>query len=342
MSELALVLEQLEAAKFPEDVFGADPKGSHRRLVHIVHPDHNAGDPHAKRAFHLLTDWWIKAQRRIAKGVYGTKTPDIIFTIKTKHRSYQALDVFAKGDASMIYTTDVALLKVVNNATDNDLLDHEVTVIKALRRPEKGFESFIQHLPAVEDTLRVGSRRVNAFALPHVPLTSIAAIMKAFPHGIDPRDAVWMWRRALRILGYVHHRGYTHGAVTPDHLMMDLANHNITLVGWTAAVKEGPLKIIAPAYRDLYPHEMANKQPAEEALDLYMLGKVIIRLLGGDTKTNSVPKGVPKQMGLMLRGCTMEAPQHRFDNAWWLHDEVNLHLIKWFGPRKFRVFTMPD
>jgi hypothetical protein len=223
-------------------------------------------------------------------------------------------------------------------------MDNEVAVLKRLRKPAlPGDEKFFMHLPEITDTLSgAGGRRVNVFAR-RGQLVPLAEIIAAFPGGVDPRDAVWMWRRGLRAIGYLRLRNIVHGAITPSHLLMDLQDHGLVLAGWTAAIESGKsVKIVDTTYRALYPPEILAKKPQGHTTDMYMLAKSMVLLLGGDPKTNSIPKEVPPPMGRLLRGCMMDAPQHRLDNAWWLHDEIKNNLIDWFGPRKFRVFTMPS
>ncbi|MGH3238625.1 MAG: adenylosuccinate synthetase, partial [Streptosporangiaceae bacterium] len=45
---------------------------------------------------------------------------------------------------------------------------------------------------------------------------SLAEVRAAFPAGIDPRDAAWMWRRLLVAAGAAHRAGVIHGAVLFD------------------------------------------------------------------------------------------------------------------------------
>src|SRR6185369_4350270 len=43
------------------------------------------------------------------------------------------------------------------------------------------------------------------------------AVRAAFPAGVELHAAVWMWRRVLEVLGFLHASGIVHGAVTPQH-----------------------------------------------------------------------------------------------------------------------------
>jgi len=58
-----------------------------------------------------------------------------------------------------------------------------------------------------QDDTRSGIRRhINLIAgLPG--FRSLAEVRSAFPAGIDPRDAAWMWRRLLVAVGAAHRAG---------------------------------------------------------------------------------------------------------------------------------------
>lgn len=56
---------------------------------------------------------------------------------------------------------------------------------------------------------------------------------------LDPRHLVWLWRRVLESLGFLHGAGWTHGDVIPAHLLVHPANHGVMLIGWSQARRVG-------------------------------------------------------------------------------------------------------
>ncbi|HEU4375476.1 MAG TPA: protein kinase family protein [Telluria sp.] len=64
---------------------------------------------------------------------------------------------------------------------------------------------------------------------------SLADVHANYPDGIDARHVVWMWRRTLDVLAYVHAAGWTHGAIYPDHLLVHPGDHGILIIGWAGA-----------------------------------------------------------------------------------------------------------
>jgi len=69
---------------------------------------------------------------------------------------------------------------------------------------------------------------------------TLRGVAAAYPDGVDARTAVWMWRRILGVLGWVHGSGVVHGAVTADHVLIHPRDHRALLVGWGAASDDVP------------------------------------------------------------------------------------------------------
>lgn len=64
---------------------------------------------------------------------------------------------------------------------------------------------------------------------------SLSDAMGNYPAGIDARHLVWIWRRALELLVYLHSDGWSHGALLPQHLLLHPRDHGVRLLGWSAA-----------------------------------------------------------------------------------------------------------
>ena len=86
---------------------------------------------------------------------------------------------------------------------------------------------------------------------------TLADIAVEYPGGLDPRHGVWLWRRILEVLGFVHESGFSHGAVTAEHVLVHARDHGARLVGFgsarssdgTAADASGRLQDLVAAAR---------------------------------------------------------------------------------------------
>jgi|SRR5271166_373576 len=371
-------------AKSPEDIFGLiggatpdDQKHAlntlYRRLAMVLHPDKHAGSAYAdlaSRLFSELNVWKSEADAKIDVGTYGNgkphEPPPAPVTIhpqviKTGKRQYTVTSLFAQGDLADLYSCTYAedgkdhhvIFKIAQSAADNDLLENEGKVLTAVYPPKQPEEKFFRLLPKLYDTfvLRSGgvNRRVNVLqqAEGHV---SLAEVFKAYPKGVDFRDMVWMFKRCLMGLGFVHQKGVVHGAVLPTHLLVHPTDHGAKIVDWCYSVpgdatrdasKRGAIKAISKAYRGFYPPEVLAKKPATAQTDVFMLAKCMVQLLGGDVATNQMPDSVPKPLRAFFGGCLLENQARRPDDAWKLHEELDELLQRLVGKPRYRALVMP-
>ncbi|WP_422096203.1 protein kinase family protein [Variovorax sp.] len=64
---------------------------------------------------------------------------------------------------------------------------------------------------------------------------SLLDVQRANPRGIDAPHAVWLWRRMLEVLAFVHDAGWTHGDLSPAHALVHPRDHGVLLIGWSRA-----------------------------------------------------------------------------------------------------------
>jgi serine/threonine protein kinase len=381
LSDLEAVKAALSKAASPEDVFGKlDGKTSgerkhalavsYRRLVAVVHPDHNTSNAaHASELFRSVTEWKAKAESKIDGGTYGDYKPHVAAPpppdpvgpqiIKMGKRTYVVQDLIASGDLADIYSctfsekaTDVkCAFKVVQSAGDNDLIENESKVLRAMYPEKQVEEKFYRYLPKLYDTFMLktpgtANRRVNV--LQHADgYVTLADVIRAYPKGLDYRDVVWMFKRVLAAMWFVHsEKKVVHGALIPPHIMIHPTGHGAKIVDWSYAVsdwpsKAGRVKAISKAYKIFYPQEILDKKPVTPATDIYMIGKCAVALLGGDLVTNQMPDTVPKPVRAFVSGLLLGAQARRPDDAGKLHEEFDELLVKLVGKPKYRPLAMP-
>ena len=141
----------------------------------------------------------------------------------------------ARGDIANLYQVSQGLLKVARDPADNDLMRAETTALAALRtRVERPFQAYFPEPVRAQrrrDPDSGGEHPANVIGQ-LTGFRSLTEVRAAFPGGIDPRDAAWMWRRLLVAIGAAHRAGLIHGAVLPDHVMVHPAEHGLVLVDW--------------------------------------------------------------------------------------------------------------
>lgn len=374
--------EALGAAAVPADAASRTARRAFRALARQLHPD--VAPPgrraQAEIAFARLSELW-SAYQGAATGTSPSADgwTGSVVTGRTRH-AYTVGGRYAEGDLASLYRVtgvDPAdrpaadlLVKIARSADDDDLVAREAAALRRIAR--LGEPKYAAYVPTLVDTARLPEagrarpRRVNVFARLDGFVT-LAEVRAAYPAGLDPRDAAWMWRRLLVGIGYAHHAGVAHGAVLPPHVLIHPAQHGLVLVDWCYSAVPDPadgavvgaypavagnasgvgagdpsrrVPALVAEYRDWYPVEVTRREPPAAATDLALASRCVCYLLG-DPDPARLPARVPVQIRRFLAGCLLPSPARRPDDAWRLLDELDDLLGRLYGPRRFRPFTLP-
>jgi serine/threonine protein kinase len=351
---LSNLLDLLRGANAPADVFGAlagDPQAAlkrrYRELVTIAHPDRNQDRADmANEACKALQEWYATAQRQLAQGVYGT-APRI--RAATRLHQYAGYAPPIQGDLCELFPAEAAgnpvLLKVARQARNNDLIQAEAQALRTIDRALDG-QKARAHFPTLVEQFLLrdtdGAQRHTNVLRAEEGYFSLAEVLRAYPSGLAPADAAWMFNRILAALGVAHSLGIVHGAVAPAHVLVRPSDHNGLLIDWCYSVPIGqPLKAISPPYAADYPPEVQARQPATPATDLYMAARCMARLLGGHPATLELPASVPRPIRALLSACLLPSMQRRADDAWQIFEDFHAILGRLYGSPQFRPFVMP-
>lgn len=350
MSARALddALARLDRARVPADLFGDDAAEAarrYRRLARLVHPDATAG--RTREAFIRLNALW-RGYNRDDATLITTRRHAYRLRPADGHTGDLGGDPIG-GDLAELYAARPetggrgVLLKMPRDPRDSDLLEREAVALRQL--PKDGDGTFLPYVPRLVESFRHrdaatgAQRQVNAIAA-LTGFHSLAAVGRAFPDGVDPRDAAWMWRRLLVALGFAHRAGVLHMAVLPDHVLIHPEKHGLVLVDWCYSVPgcyahadpSGRVPAMVDRYAGWYPPEVPGRRPASPATDIFMATRCMTHLMGDK---------VPKAMRSFARGCLLPAQNRRPSDAWRLLAELDELLERLYGPRRFRPFHLP-
>ncbi|MDX6353581.1 MAG: hypothetical protein QOF98_484, partial [Streptomyces sp.] len=218
---------------------------------------------------------------------------------------------------------------------DNDLMAHEAAVLTRLATV--GEPRHRAYAPTLVESFRQrgadGTERVVNVLEPLTGFHTLTEVAAAYPGGLEPRDAFWMWRRLLAGLGWVHRAGLVHGAVFPEHVLIHPRLHGLVLADWCYATATGThLPVLIDRHHHCYPAEVREREPATAATDIHLASQCVGQLMG---------QRAPAPLRAFLRGCTLPNPLARPQDAWSLLAELDDLLDRLYGPRAFRPFTMP-
>jgi hypothetical protein len=185
-------------------------------------------------------------------------------TLQWRGARYRVLAPLAIGEHSEVLLAERlgalperVTVKLAREPADGAALLREDAVLQALQELSMpGAAYFTRRLPlpvgtGLAEGLADGGRQ--ALVLRHPPgfWGSLLDLQHANPHGIDPRHAVWLWRRMLEVLAFVHDAGWTHRDLSPAHALVHPRDHGVLIVGWSRAQQaSGPAQAAAAA-RDL-------------------------------------------------------------------------------------------
>jgi hypothetical protein len=264
--------------------------------------------------------------------------------------------LLAHGEASEVYSakrarwpSERAVLKVLRDRSDLAAFDHEWDVLQELQRSQApGAVAIIPRLPTpiVRGDVSAGAwtgSRTMVLRWAHGFEHTFEAVARAYPAGIEPRASIWVWRRILEALSFLHGSGIGHGAVIPPHLMVENGEHGARLVGFGHADSLGRgLRAVVKGFEAFYPAGFGASSPLLAAADLAMSARAVAALLGGDPATGAVPASVPVALAALVRQVALADPAAPpAGDAWDLRQRLGTLAAEVFGPPAFCPIRMP-
>ncbi|MFL5345648.1 MAG: hypothetical protein ACJ8AT_12680 [Hyalangium sp.] len=263
--------------------------------------------------------------------------------------------LIARGELSDVYSaerarfpTERVLLKVLRSEDDARLFEHEWEALEKLQQSTApGAETLSARTPqpvargVIREGPHTGSRAMVlrwASGFAH----TLEDVRRVYPSGIAPPASIWLWRRLLETLTFVHQSGLVHGAVLPQHVLIQRNEHGAWLVGYSCAgAPEERLRALCTRFQEFYPAELLRSERLSPAADLRMSARCIAWVLGGDAARGEVPAAVPRPLAALIRRVASEGPEHSLEAAWTLRERVGEVGRAAFGPPAFHPLVMP-
>ena len=284
-------------------------------------------------------------------------------------RTYQVLERLAVGSVSTVYRCRFVdgrrvegVFKVARDARGNGLVANEADVLRKLHRGPDA-SRFAPFLPSVEASLDVGGesgapRRASVLRMHEAvgsvdELYTLAEVRRHYPAGLDGRDVAWIWRRLLAVLQFVHRCEVTHGAVLPDHVLIEPREHKLILVGWSAAVPRGidvwwggaPAglrpKLVPGGYVQWYRRQGALRAPPTPPVDVALGARCMVELLGGDPVGLEFPASADPALRRYFGRCVDASVLENGPDAGKLLEDFDRLIEAMWGRRTFRPLALP-
>lgn len=256
--------------------------------------------------------------------------------------------LLARGEISDVYLarrarwpSELVVLKVLRDAEDSPLLEQEWGALERLRSAAAADHVDLGArvpAPVVMGVLESSAQRGLGCAYRWAGgfVHTFEAIRDAYPRGVDPVASIWVWRRILEIIGVMRKAGLVHGAILPNHLLIENGEHGVRLVGFSNADSpDAPLRVVSSDFADFYPASMLDSQTLTAAADVVMSARCVSYLLGGLGDTDRVPE---RLANLLERAGTDQS--HADFDPWKLHKEVGELGKALFGPPAYHAIPM--
>lgn len=255
-------------------------------------------------------------------------------------------DFLAQGDTCDVYRgararfpTELVILKILRDSADPASLDNEWDILQTLISSNApGAATFSRRIPqpVMRGTISGGAFmgcRVSIFRWEAGFHHTFESVRRLYPQGIPPRASIWVWRRILETLFFIHNTGLVHGAILPPHLLVQENEHGIRIVGYgNAGVVGQPLRRMIAPYAAFYPPGTRSGTPLSPSLDLGMSARCIIFLLGGDPQRASLPASVPPRLAELIQRV---AHNPESESAWALREELGRLADQIYGAPQF-------
>jgi len=222
----------------------------------------------------------------------------------------------------------------------NAALENEWRVLQSLQgSAAPGAEAFGRLLPqpVMHGEVTAGffsGRTVNVFRRQCGLRHSLQAVMQLYPGGIPPRSAIWLWRRILEQLSFLHTSGLAHGAIVPAHILVQENDHGASLIGFGCAGEIGKKTSDRPADSEAFYPE-SDACPLTPQLDLAMSARTMIAALGGDPASQSLSSSVPAPLASIAQRIARLRPTADSESAWDVREMLGDLAGRVFGPPQF-------
>jgi hypothetical protein len=262
-----------------------------------------------------------------------------LFSIADTHWTAQRL--LARGEISDVYLakrarrpSELVVFKVLRDCGDAPLLQAEWRALDALRAHTEAKRIDLGSrvprpvvsgsLTDADGSLACAYRWASGF------VHTFESVREVHKNGIAPVASIWVWRRILEILAVLHEAKLVHGAVLPNHLLVENGEHGVRLVGFSCAdAPNVPLRIVSTQFENFYPADALDSRKLTAAADIAMSARCISHLLGGGD--------VPGELAELLH----RVGEKRSDlNAWALHKQLGELGRSLFGPPAFHPILM--
>lgn len=273
------------------------------------------------------------------------------------HRHWALEGLMDNGETMDVYSgrlarwpTERVVIKVLRDDKDAGRLNNEWnTLTQLLQSRARGADHFARLLPqpvmnGVVTGPQLHGRHVSLYRHERGVRYHLGQVAKVYAGGIPPRASIWVWRRLLETLYFAHVSGFVHGAVLPEHILIQEGEHGVRLCGWgLSGLKDSPLPAHLPLHDAFYGQEVKTGMPCLTQIDIRMSARCMVQALGGDVATAALPDSVPSRLAETLtKYATLPLKRSSEVSAWTIRQELEDIAAAIYGAPAFLPLKMPQ
>ncbi len=330
----------LTSSKRPIEVFGEGTeekiKKRYRSYVKICHPDivSNECKDLAEKIMKILNNFYKRALDEIKKGIYDVtdekevlKASEALFALTIRNKEYTFYKYLYSEDVGDIYEglceDERVLIKICSDEDDNDLVKNEYQLLLKLNHAS---------IPKVMTRLRVNDK--EAFISSKPEGLGLDEFLRNYGY-LSGEHICWVLERLLSCIGYLHSLKIVHGNIKEDNILINPDTHNVILKDYSLCIvdaneKDSSYKIINDSYTPDYVSKDSKVIPNT---DIYAVGKIAIKLLGGDIDRVALPVTCDIRVRQFIR----KLLDKNSNDAWQLWDELIKIRTEVYGSKRFQT-----
>lgn len=264
---------------------------------------------------------WLDAQSSAGKTGREMAISGRRFTILTRLGTGEFSDVYL-GERKNILPERVTI-KIAREESGRGELSKEYRILHELQSINtQGSAYYSTRLPQPISLGTADNTGLEALILrqPVGFWGSLDNVMHYNNAGINPRHVVWMWRRVLEVLGFIHENGWSHGDLHPGHLLVHPPDHGILIIGWGRAVK-------------------ASGKNRGKAIDLRQSAWSMRALLSGQIDEPGFGPDTPAPLVEVIKRASEDESWCSSRGAAGIDEELKAAALKVYGPPSFVHFN---
>lgn len=253
-----------------------------------------------------------------------SRRPELGHVIQCGGQSYSLINRLGEGQMSDVHLAQrigpmpfLAVIKLSAGGKSAEYHEREAMVLRELAcdGADANFAQLLPEVVAVGPVAGDVPRHALVLKAPNGYWGSLADLNARMPQGLDPRHGVWIWRRVLGILAFVHSRGWAHGDVRPEHVLVHPGDHNARLIGWASAQK--------------------NANDSAQVADLMRSARIIQILLDGGSESANAKNKIPVGLYSLVEQAANDAAFCKQHGAQGLDGVLRNAAQAAFGPPAF-------